>query len=157
MATCEPPPLPPEGERGPRNVATYWQLPRDFSLFGSPWLASKRITFREVLPFCCHGGFLGRAFMLPERRLRGAKIRNIVLIAGSICPAADNSRIALADLAQVRPIWSDCGQIAGRVAMLHSQSATGLNIRRNFEGGDGCPKDPLSMCTSSLQQGIQET
>jgi len=66
----ELPPLPPEGERRPWNGATLWQLPRNSSLFGSSWIASNRIVFREVLPFCCHGSFLGRAFALPELAMR---------------------------------------------------------------------------------------
>jgi hypothetical protein len=92
-------PLPPEGERGPLYGANCWKLPRDFSLFGSSRIASIRIDFREVLPFCCHGRFLGRAFMLPERILRRMEIWNKALIVGPICPTADAGRIPPARLA----------------------------------------------------------
>jgi len=59
-----------EGERRPWNGATYWQLPRNFSLFGSSWIASNRIVFREVLPFCSHGRFLGWAFVIVNDHVR---------------------------------------------------------------------------------------
>jgi hypothetical protein len=51
----ELPPLPPEGDNLSWNGANRWQLPRDFNVFRSPWIASERLVFREVLPFCCHG------------------------------------------------------------------------------------------------------
>jgi hypothetical protein len=51
----ELPPLPPEGDNLSWNGANRWQLPRDFNVFRSPWIASERLVFREVMPFCCHG------------------------------------------------------------------------------------------------------
>ena len=66
----ELPPPPPEGESCQWNGANRRQLPRDFNVFRSSWIVSQRLVFREVLPFCCHGRFLGRAFALPERATR---------------------------------------------------------------------------------------
>jgi hypothetical protein len=58
----ELPPLPPEGERHRCNGANSRHLPRNFNVFHSSRIALRRLIFREVLPFCCHGALRDRAF-----------------------------------------------------------------------------------------------
>ena len=72
----ELPPLPPEGEKLVWNGANQRELPRDFNVFGSSLIASKRLVFRDVLPFCCYGRVDGPALALPERPKRRRKIWN---------------------------------------------------------------------------------